>query len=113
MALRRSLWELKKIYCVLLFDMNATQLMTTHLLLHDDHSVVLMQVTSYEITCCLVKEGESILLVPASVNHAPVCGTQESVPHRTLLLCQSSPCLYVIYLSGFHCFLRLLSSTAK
>lgn len=75
MILRKSLWELEKRYCVLLFDINTTQLITIHLLLHDDHSIVLVQVRLYEITCCLVKVGGSTLHVLSSVNQVQICRT--------------------------------------
>lgn len=109
MVLRRSLWELEKRYCILLFDMNTAQLITTHPLLYDDNSVVLVQVRSYEVTCCLVKEGESTLRVPSSGNHAYICRAQERISPQNVALVSNSPCLYVIYLNG----LLLLSQAAK
>lgn len=89
MVLRRSLWELEKRYCILLFDLNVTELITTHPLLHDDHSVVLVQVRSYEITCCLMKE-ERVPCVYHQVVITRTCTEHRSVfPHRTLLFCQT------------------------
>ena len=91
MVLRKSLWELEKRYRILLFDINTTQLITIHLLLRDDHSIVLVQVRFYEITCCLVKEGGRTLHVPSSVNQVQICRTRECVfPENVALVAKLS-----------------------
>lgn len=109
MILRKSLWELEKRYCVLLFDINTTQLITIHLLLHDDHSIVLVQVRLYEITCCLVKVGGSTLHVLSSVNQVQICRTWECVfPENIALVSKLS--MSVSYLLQWF---SLISQVAK